>query len=472
MISYFLQSNPAFPEILLLGGTIIILLLDLFLKGNKTISFVLAELLLVAVFSFIVKEWNLRLQSIFGGQYIFDNFALLTKAFLVGFTFLILAYTRARDEFAGLRSEYIFLILFSLLGGMILASSESLITLYLGLELLSLPSYVLVSLKRDSNKGAEAAIKYFVTGALASAFLLYGFSLLYGLTGSLWLPQIASTLLYGAIATPTFAVVAVMIIAAIAFKFGVVPFHMWVADVYEGAPLSVTVFLSVVPELAVLALFLRLFGETFTAYTFVMQPILFTLGILSLILGSTSALMQKNLRRFLGYSTIANMGIVFLSLGVATPQGYANAFFYASVYAITSLALFGLLLAFMRNIEAIDDLKGLHHSKPVTAFLFLIILLSFAGVPPLLGFDAKFLVVLALVQSGHLSLAITLVILSVISAGYALRVIKVIYFDKGEGDFATKFSFGQVCVILNALAILAFGIFPIALINIVHQVFM
>ena len=471
-LPHFLQANPAFPEILLLGGTVIILLIDLFLSGKKALTFFLSEVLLLAVLICIVKEWVLPMQAYFSGQYLLDHYALLTKAVMVGLTFLTLAYTRTRDEFEKLRSEYIFLILFALLGAMVLVSAEGLISIYLGLELMSLPVYVLVALKRDSEKGVEAAIKYFVMGALASGFLLFGFSLLYGLTGSLWLPQIAQVLLYGGMGTPAFYVVAIFIIVGIAFKLGIVPFHMWVADVYEGAPLSTVLFVTSVPKIAILALFLRFFGETFTSFGFIVQPIMFTLGFLSLILGSTAALMQKNLRRFLGYSTIANMGIVFLSLGLATPQGFSAAVFYTMVYATTSVALFGLLLAFNREIVNIEDLKGLHGQKPFTAFLFLILLLSFAGVPPLLGFDAKFLVLLSLVHSGHLGVAIGMLVLSVISAGYALRVVKAIYFEKGEGDFTCVRSFGRGCAVLNTLAILGLGIFPGVLITLIHQVFM
>ncbi|HXL73330.1 MAG TPA: proton-conducting transporter membrane subunit [bacterium] len=262
--------------------------------------------------------------------------------------------------------------------------------------------------------------------------------------------------------------------AAAAFKFGVFPFHMWIPDVYEGAPLSVTAFIATVSKLAAIALFIRLFGETFLHATLALGPVFFWLGALSLLLGSTGALLQKNMRRFLGYSTIANMGIVFIALGLGTAQSYFSAFFYVVVYTAASLAAFGLLLSFNRDLVALDDLKGLHQSKPFTAFLFLILMLSFAGIPPLLGFDAKLLVIMSLIHQSQVGIAVVVVILSVVSAAYALRVIKAIYFDRPlkTEDFACKPSFGRVCVALNALALLGFGLFPLPLISLVQRVFM
>lgn len=471
-MNLFLNINPACPEILLLSGTVLILLIDLFLKGKKSLSFWLTEILLLAVLFCIIKTYSLPARLLFDGQYIFDQFAVLVKALCVGLSFLVVAYARARDEFQGLRSEYLLLILLSLLGAMVLTSGASLITLYLGFELLSLPVYALIALKRDCAKAGEAALKYFVMGALSSGFLLYGFSLIYGLTGSLALPQIFANMTPMVMTSTAFAAAVILILTAVAFKIGIVPFHMWIADVYEGAPLSVTAFLASISKIAVIALFMRVFVETFTGYIFTLQPIFFILGILSLLLGASAALMQKNLRRFLGYSTIANMGIVFLSLGLGNVYGLANACFYIAAYTFGSVAFFGLLLLFNRELIAIEDLKGLHQERPFTAFLFLIILLSFAGIPPLLGFDAKFLVLMALIQAHHVALAVLMLVLSVVSAGYVLRVIKAIYFERGEGDFTTKRTFGNVCVVANTLGVLVLGIFPAGLITVVYKIFM
>jgi NADH-quinone oxidoreductase subunit N len=293
LVSYY----PALPEILLLAGTVFILLVDLFLKGRKGLTLLLAELLLIAVFVSLMAEKNLTPQVLYAGHYVFDGFARLMKEAVVVLTFLILAYTRKRREFESLQSEFLFLVLFSLLGAMVLASAESLLTLYLGLELLSLPLYALLALRRDCAKGGEAAIKYFIMGAVASGFLLFGFSLLYGLTGSIELPQIASQMTLVLSTNPAYSVVLLLILTAVAFKLGIVPFHLWIADVYEGAPLSVTIYLASVPKLAVLALFVRIFVDSLTVPTPILGALLFGLGVFSLIVGNAAELVQKSLRR-------------------------------------------------------------------------------------------------------------------------------------------------------------------------------
>ncbi len=471
----FLQLHPAFPECLLLSGLVAIILIDLFLKGKKCLSVILAEILLLLVFVCILCEHKLPVQFAFQGHYVFDRFGLFVKGCAVAYTFLLLAYAEARNEFQALRSEYLFLILLGLLGAMVLASSASLISMYLGLELLSLPVYALVALKRDCPKAGEAAIKYFITGALASGFLLYGFSLIYGITGSLWLPQIAGTLYNtGLLSTPVFWLAAIFIFVAISFKFGIFPFHMWVPDVYEGAPLSVTAFIATVTKLAAFALFFRLFILSFIGMPVPLSHAFFWMGALSLVLGSTGALLQKNIRRFLGYSTIANMGILFIALGLASAQGYISALFYLVAYTAGSLAIFGLLLLFNQDLLHIDDLKGLHKTKPFTAFLFLLVMLSFAGIPPLVGFDGKLLVMMALVHQNHIALAVFILVLSVISAAYALRLVKAVYFERGSGEnhFPKKLSFGTVLVSLNVFVLLGFGLFPAPLILGIQRLFM
>lgn len=465
----FLSLNPAFPEVLMLTGFVVILLIDLFLTGKKAFSFWLVEILLVLTFCSLMMEQNLPPQILFQGHYVIDGFSTLFKAFAVAFTFLLLIYTRQRDEFQAHRSEYLFLILLSLIGAMVLCSAASLLTLYLGLELLSLPTYALVALKRDCPRAGEAAIKYFVMGAVSSGFLLYGFSLLYGLTGSTLLPQLISVLTSSGAATPVLWVAAVMIFAAVAFKMGIVPFHLWIADVYEGSPLSVTAYIATVSKLAALTLFLRLLTVSTTLN---LHIVFFSFGLLSLTLGSATALMQKNLRRFLGYSTIANMGIVLIALGCVDTLAL-SAVFYVLAYTTASLALFGLLLSFQRDLILIDDLKGLHQKKPFTAFLFLLVMLSFAGIPPLLGFYAKLMVIMALMQHNNILMAVAVLVLSVVSAGYALRIIKVIYFERPttEGEFVTPFSFAQICLTLNVFALLVFGVFPAPLLNLMQTIF-
>ena len=463
---------PAFPEMLLLAGTVVILMIDLFLKGKKCLTFYLTELLLIGVFISLMAEKNLNPQILYAGHYLFDPFARVMKQVVVLLSFFIFAYTHKRREFENLQSEFKFLMLFSLLGAMVLASAESLLTLYLGLELLSLPLYAMIALRRDSARGGEAAIKYFIMGALASGFLLFGFSLLYGLTGSIELPQIASAMTASISTDPAYLVVLALIIAAIAFKLGIVPFHMWIADVYEGAPLSVTIYLASVPKLAVLALFVRVFVDSLSYPTLMLPHLLFWLGILSLIFGNCAALVQKSLRRLLAYSTVANMGLIFIVFGLTSPQGQGSAIFYALIYTFTTVGIFGLILLFREDIVNIDDLKGLHAQRPYLAFLFLLVMLSLAGIPPLIGFDAKLLIVTSLLHQQEYGLTILVVIMSVVAAAYYLKVIRAIYFERGREDkWLTYRGLNSVLINVNVLALLLFGLFPSHLIALTYHLF-
>ena len=467
-----MSAYPAFPEMLLLAGTVFILLIDLFLKGKKSLTFYLAELLLIGVFISLMAEKNVNPQILYAGQYLFDPFARVMKEAVVLMSFFIFAYTHKRREFEHLQSEFLFLVLFSLLGAMVLASAESLLTLYLGLELLSLPLYAMIALRRDAVTGGEAAIKYFIMGALASGFLLFGFSLLYGLTGSIELSQIASQITAQMSASPAYWVVLTLILAAVAFKLGIVPFHMWIADVYEGAPLSVTIYLASVPKLAVLALFVRIFVDSLSYSTILIPHLLFWLGALSLIFGNCAALVQKSLRRLLAYSTVANMGLIFMAFGLASPQGQGSAIFYALVYTFSTIGIFGLILLFREDIVNIDDLKGLHAQKPYLAFLFLLVMLSLAGIPPLIGFDSKLLIITSLLHQQQYGLTILVVILSVVAAAYYLKLVKAIYFERGREDkWLTYPGLNTVLININVLALLLFGLFPSHLIALAYHLF-
>ncbi len=463
---------PAFPEMLLLGGTLFILLLDLFLKGKKGLTVCLAQCLCILVFVSLCAEKTLTPQLLYAGQYVFDAFARVMKEAVVLLSFFILVYTRKQREFAEQQSEYIFLTLFSLLGAMVLVSAASLLTVYLGLELLSLPLYALIALRRDSALCGEAAIKYFIMGALASGFLLFGFSLLYGLTGSLELAHIATQVNANLLLSPSYLVVLVLILVAVAFKLGIVPFHMWIADVYEGAPLSVTVYLASVPKLAVLALFIRVFVESLTLAPLMLFHLLFALGVLSLVFGNCAALVQKSLRRLLAYSTVGNMGLVFLAFGLSSPQGDGSALFYALVYTFSSIAVFGLILLFCEDRMNIDDLKGLHAQRPYLAFLFLLVMLSLAGIPPLIGFDAKLFVITSLLHQQQYALAVLVVIMSVVAAAYYLKWVRAIYFEKGsERKWMSASTLSTLFININVLALLLWGIFPSTLMALTYHLF-
>ncbi len=339
-------------------------------------------------------------------------------------------YNRERNIFTG---EYYVLGLFAVAGMMVMASGNHLLTLYLGLELMSLCLYAMIACYRDDQLAAEAAMKYFVLGALASSMLLYGMSLLYGLTGSLELSAIRAALGAGSAGNdnPAVALAVVFIVVALAFKIGAVPFHMWVPDVYHGAPTSTTAFLSAAPKIAAFALMMRLLAGGLEDLFGMWQQMLLILAVLSVAAGNIIAIAQHNLKRMLAYSTISHMG--FFLFGMASgAQGYSAALFYVLIYAVMSLGAFGAILCLARaghESDRLDDLKGLSARSPWTAFLLLILMLSMAGIPPTAGFFAKLSVIQALVGAQLVWVAVVAVLLAVIGAFYYLRVIKLMYFD-------------------------------------------
>lgn len=475
MITNLLGSHLNYcPEALLMLGIVIVILVDLFLPGGlrRAGTFYLCETLLIGLGVFIVKNASLPSMSLFAGHYIFDSFAVGFKLVLVVLCFLVFAYAKHEASFGERSSEFCILSLLSLLGAMVLVSALSLLSLYLGLELLSLPLYALVALKRDSGLATEGAMKYFVMGALASAFLLFGFSLLYGLTGSIFLPVIAIQLMALSINPLLFAALA-LIIVAVAFKLGIFPFHMWVPDVYQGTSLSVVSLLASVAKLGAFALLFRVLFEACVIQQVMVQQLLIVLGIMSLVVGNVVALVQKNIRRMLGYSTVANMGLVFMAFALGSTNGFSSSAFYLISYAFMSLALFGLLMVLLPHIENVDELRGLHAQHPFVALLFLLVMLSFVGLPPLLGFDAKLMVIMALVNAGHLGLSIFVVVMSVVGAAYYLRILKDIYFEPALSKSSVAKPSGLAFVLsgVNALALLVAGILPSMLMVLVTRFF-
>ena len=345
-------------------------------------------------------------------------------------------YNRERGIFTG---EYYVLGLFAVTGMMVMASSNHLLTLYLGLELMSLCLYAMIACYRDDKLATEAAMKYFVLGALASSMLLYGMSLLYGLTGSLELSTISSTLGAADRDNAAVALAVVFIVVALAFKLGAVPFHMWVPDVYHGSPTSTTAFLGAAPKIAAFALMIRLLAGGLDDLFGMWQQMLLILAILSVAAGNIIAIAQSNLKRMLAYSTISHMGFFLFGMASGGAEGYSAALFYVLIYAVMSLGAFGAILCLARagyESDRLDDLKGLSARNPWMAFLILILMLSMAGIPPTAGFFAKLIVVQALIGAGLLWVAVVAVLLAVIGAFYYLRIIKLMYFDapESEGD--------------------------------------
>ena len=366
------------------------------------------------------------------------------------------------------RPDFIVLTLFALLGQLILISANNLITLYLGLELMALSTYGLVAMRHTSGLSSEAAIKYFVLGALASGFLLYGMSMIYGVTGSLDLLEILRELLDPRINHLIMAFGLVFIVAGVAFKFGVVPFHMWVPDVYQGAPTAVTLLIAAAPKLAAFALLFRLLINTLLPLISDWQPMLMILAVLSLLIGNVTAIAQTNIKRMLAYSAIAQMGFVLLGmLSIFDDHAFSASMFYVIAYVITTLGTFGLLMVLSRkgyDCETLEGLKGLNRKHPWYAFVGLIMMFSLAGVPPTLGFAAKLSVLEALVDAGYITLAVIAVIASLIGAFYYLRVVKVMYFDEPVHEHSLSGSGVAKGILgINGLMVLILGIFPAGL---------
>ena len=379
---------------------------------------------------------------------------------------------QTRDMLRG--GEFYVLVLFALLGQMVMISAGNFLTIYLGLELMSLALYALVAIRRDHAQSTEAAMKYFVLGALASGFMLYGMSMLYGATGNLDLRNIADAVNSGQIDYLPLTFGVVFLVAGLAFKLGAVPFQMWVPDVYQGSPTAVTLVLAAAPKLAAFAITLRILVVGLGDLTADWQPMLLILAFLSLAIGNLTAIMQTNFKRMLAYSTISHMGFILLGLASGSLDGdkqfdtesYGSALFYMLTYVLTTLATFGLMMLMSREgheCEDISDLKGLNRRSPWMAALLLLLMCSLAGLPPLVGFDAKLLILQTLLKSDRLWLAVVAVLFSLIGAFYYLRVIKVMYFDEPEAAVPAMEPVWWVprsLIIINGLAVLVLGLMP------------
>ena len=470
----------ALPEIFVLTAACVILLADLFISDERRgLTHMLA--LIALVFALILTLRGMmapgEIAFAFSDSFVRDRFGDILKVFsyltLAGVFVYAKHYLRSFGLFKG---EFYTLSLFALLGVMVLMSASSMITLYLGLELLALSTYALVALDRDSRLGSEAAMKYFILGSLASGLLLYGMSLLYGATGSLQLSEISAMLAGGGAGDSmllTFGLVFVVI--GIAFKLGLVPFHMWVPDVYHGAPLAITLFISSVPKLAGLALAIRLLDNGLGGLHSDWQGMLVVLAVLSLILGNFAAIAQTNIKRMLAYSTISHMGFMLLGILAGTPEGYAAAMFYAIAYALMSAAAFAVIILVSgpdREADQIDDFKGLARRNPWHAFLMMMVLFSLAGIPVFLGFFAKWQVIAAAIGAGFTWLAVLAVLTAVVGAFYYLRVVKVMYFDEPEVEQAASAPVDFRAVLtVNGVAMLGLGLFSGGLISLCLSAF-
>jgi len=479
-----LSHLRALPEMVLLFGACVVMIADLYSKDERRrIGYNLAQVVLLACFVlqiYVIAESGGSRYYIFNGLFVSDMMSHVLKLACYAATWAALVYSRQWLIDRGLlRGEFITLLLFSLLGMMILVSAASFLSVYLGLELMSLCLYAMVALNRDSAASTEAAMKYFVLGALSSGLLLYGMSMIYGATGTLEIPAVAREVarLAPSEAEHRFLVFGlVFVVAGLAFKVGVVPFHMWIPDVYHGAPTPVTLVISSGPKLAAFAMAIRLLVNGLPGLAADWQQMLALLAVASMALGNIVAIAQTNLKRMLAYSAIAHMGFMLLGLLSGVVDGntrnaidaYSAALFYAIVYAIMSVGAFGVLLYLSRagfDCENLEDLRGLNRRSPWTAFLMLVIMFSLTGIPPTAGFYAKLAVISAAVSAGYLWLAVTAVMLSLIGAFYYLRVVKLMYFDEmsdspaGSAALPRRLAAGSL-LSANGLALLFFGILP------------
>jgi NADH-quinone oxidoreductase subunit N len=470
-MSNFTQPDllPALPEMVMLGMTCLVLVIDLFLPEEKrgvTLFFAVLTLLLTVVAVIVVAPVD-SIYS-FGNSFVLDQMAVVLKVAVCLVTALVFIYSRDylidHDMYKG---EYYVLGLFATLGMMIMISAHSFLMVYLGLELLSLCLYAMIAFNRNSSKASESAMKYFVLGAMASGLLLYGISIFYGITGTLDFSLLSASVNQQLVDNPiALGFALTFIVVGLSFKFGAVPFHMWLPDVYQGAPTCVTLFIGTAPKIAGFAMAIRLLVDGLSGLYFDWSQMLMVLSIASLIIGNIIAIAQTNFKRMLAYSTVSHVGFIFLGLVSGSANGYASAMFYTLVYAITSSVAFGILILLNRKgheVEMISDLTGLNQTQPWYAALLAIALFSMAGVPPTVGFYAKLSVLQSVVQIDLVWLAVLAVLMSVIGLYYYLRVVKVMYFDSANDEqvITIKDSLDvKVLLSVNSLSLIGLGIFP------------
>ena len=462
---------PAYPEIFLLVMVCVVLLADL-VAGVKRpyLAYMLAQGALFGCALITLGTSTNDVSYTFSGMFVDDAMADTLKLLTYVTVAMVLVYSRSYIAVRGMfNGEFFSLTLFATLGMMVMISASHFLTLYLGLELLSLSLYAMVALRRDSVSATEAAMKYFVLGALASGFLLYGMSMVYGATGELSIGKVAEVIKNviqgGDIDDYAVLVIGlVFIVAGISFKLSAAPFHMWAPDVYQGAPTAVALFIGSAPKIAAFGFVMRLLVEGMGAMVADWQGMIMILAVMSMMIGNLAAIAQTNIKRMLAYSTISHMGFMLLGIVSADSNGYSSSMFYIVIYVLMTLGIFGMIMLLSREgfeAERIDDFKGLNRRNPWYAFITLLLMFSLAGVPPLVGFYAKLSVLQAVLNAGYVWLAVVAVLFSLIGAFYYLRIIKLMYFDEPETD-APILPPGDIKLLIsaNGLAVLAFGLFP------------
>ena len=474
MTAEFMQPDlmPALPEMVMLGMTCLVLVVDLFLPQEKRgFTLLLSVATLALTIGAVIVVAPVTEVSSFGGSFVLDQMAVILKIATCGITILVFVYSRdylADNEIY--KGEYYVLGLFATLGMMVMISAHSFLLVYLGLELLSLSLYAMIAFNRNSSSASEAAMKYFVLGAMASGLLLYGISIFYGITGTLDIQQVSASVGSQLGEHPValgFALT--FIVVGLCFKLGAVPFHMWLPDIYQGSPTSVTLFIGTAPKIAGFAMAIRLLVDGLGDLQVDWSQMLTVLAVASMALGNVIAIAQTNFKRMLAYSTISHVGFILLGILSTSAAGYAAAMFYTLTYAITAAAAFGVLLVLNRKgreAEDISHLSGLNNSNPWYAALLATAMFSMAGVPPTVGFYAKLTVLQAVIQVDMVWLAIVAVLFSVIGLFYYLRIIKVMYFDEpaAEQSITIKEALDvRILLSANSLSLILLGIFPSSL---------
>lgn len=467
---------PAVPEIVLLTLASFILIADtVWSKRYVNATYYATQFTLLLVGVLILASFTTDTVVTFDQSFVRDAFADVLKIFIVivslGVFLFSREYLKQNDFYKG---EFFTLGLFAILGMFVMVSSYNFITLFVGLEIMSLAMYAMIAMQRDSSKATEAAIKYFVLGALATGLLLYGLSMIYGATGSLTIPEVKAIVEAGKADSVVLAFGVVFIVIGLGFKLGAVPFHMWVPDVYHGSPTAVTLFIGAAPKIAAFAIVYRLLVDGLPGLVLDWQPLLIIMAVLSMVVGTVIAIAQTNFKRLLAYSGIAHIGFLLLGFIAATPEGYSAAMFYVLVYALTSVAAFGMIIALARTgfeFDEIKDFKGLNQRNPWLAAMMLIIMFSMAGIPPFIGFYAKLVVLQEVITAGFVWLAIVGVVTAVAGAFYYLRVVKVMYFDSAEVEGELKATTKEMAVAVSvfSLALLVLGLMPAWLMSVAYN---
>ena len=457
----------AAPEITLLGLICFVLIADLFIDDENRVRTFWISILALGTMLLVLNAIAPDVRTvIFSGSYVSDPLSQILK--IAAVIFVAIAFLYSRDYLRANeihKGEFYLLGLIGLLGMMIMMSANSMLTMYLGLETLALSMYALVAIDRNNVTSAESAMKYFILGAIASGCLLYGISWIYGVTGSLEFHEISTAIA----ADPSLNSLPLwfglaFLVVGIGFKFGAVPFHMWLPDVYQGARTPVTLYIATAPKLAALALFLRILVDGLGGLHDTWAAMIMVIAVLSLLVGNFVAIAQTNIKRMLGYSTIAHVGFILLALFTGTKQGNAVALFYTLTYVVAAAGAFGMIILLSRrgyDAENLSDFKGLNARSPWFALMMMFLMFSMAGVPPFVGFFAKLNVISAVVDSGFTGLAVLMVLASVVGAYYYLRVIWYMYFEDAEDKAVLQASTDmRVVLSLNSVAVLALGIVP------------